>query len=727
MKRYILIVCFFLLSAGTFMSAQVSEGGIPRKFQVLKTASSAGIHMPFVNNDMLRWNNEQEKETSPLLKPLTFAYPFPVNISPNTSGTWNRSGDGWWIWQLTISSEGAYSLNLLFENIHLPRQARLFLFTPNQSEILGAFTASTISDSRIFTTTPLPGDQIIVQYELPEPPGENPDFIITTVNHDFLGILKYTDTRRPMGVAAGACNRDIHCNVSKRWNEVANSVCRLMVLGKDLCTGTLLNNTAQNKKPYIITANHCISTPLKASGTLFLFNYESPYCGSLDGDVTNSLSGSKLKATLDSLDFALVELSTPPPPTLRPYFAGWNRSTSIADSLASIHHPQGDIKKISIDNERPVISTFLSSFAKNAYWKILRWDVGTTEIGSSGGPVFNKNEQLIGTLSGGAADCADPVNDYFARFDMAWNYKSDSAKQLKHWLDPIGSNPLSLNGKQFNSGDQFCQVYTNLKEGDTHRLLKTANPAGGYWTGTNKDGITEIADKFSIPGKEKLTGVSIGIGRKVQLNQVNNSFITLKVYNLSGKTPVLLAVKDSVLLKNLVADAMNFVKFNAQLEPADSFLVAINFDNIRQGDSLAIYQSARPNGAENSLWLKRNNIWGPFNDIIPSRISGSLAFEILACNIGGNTTDTIYINQKVPALVWPNPAVSNFHIQTSEDINVDRVLVYNLNGQLVNCRITKSYPRRLEVFMSGNTPGIYFVSIKMGEKVHRAKVLLISH
>jgi lysyl endopeptidase len=726
MKRIILILYFFLSGAGAYLSAQISEGGIPRKFPALKMAVVPVVKMPYINNEMLRWNSERENERDKLLKPFTFAFPFEVNITPANEGTWGRSGDGWWLWQLTVSSEGAYSLNLLLENVHLPPQARLYLFTPDQSEILGAFTAATISDSRIFTTAPLPGDKIVLQYEIPGTPGENPDFTITRINHDFIGILKYTDARKPMGVSAGECNKDIHCQVGDRWKDVANSVCRVMVLGKDLCTGTLLNNTALNKKPYIITANHCINSALKASGTLFLFNYESPYCGSLDGDITNSMSGSKLKATLDSLDFTLVEMNTPPPPSLRPFFAGWSRNTTLPDSVASIHHPQGDIKKISIDNEHPVIATFLTSFAKNAYWKILKWDAGTTEIGSSGGPCFNKDQQLIGTLSGGAADCPNPVNDYFARFDLAWNYKPDSARQLKYWLDPSGSNPLTFNGKQFNSGDQLCRTFTNLKEGDKHTLVKSANTAGGFWSGTNKDGITEIADKFSIAGKEKISGISIGIGRKVQTNVSNNSYVTLKVYNLNGKTPVLLAVKDTILLKNLASDAMNYIKFNNVVEPSDSFLIAINFDNVKPGDSLAIYQTIRSPSSANSFWLKKNNAWTPFNEISPSFSSGSLAFEVLACNTGGTTTDTVYIKQTIPALVWPNPAVGSFHVQTSEDIREDRIFVYNLNGQLIHCNVARSYPRRFEVNMAGNPSGIYFLRVEIGDKQYRAKVLLVS-
>ena len=349
----------------------------------------------------------------------------------------------------------------------------MFIFTPDKKSVTGAFTSA--NNDEIFATSPLPGDQIVVQYEVRGDRRGSNDFVITHVNHDFLGILKYVDERRPMGKTADYCNRDINCQAADRWREVQQSVCRIMVQGKDLCTGTLLNNTANNKKPYILTANHCISTAIKANGSLFLFNYESPYCGTIDGDVTNSLSGSKLKATVDSLDFSLVELNTLPPPTFRPYYAGWSRSAQSSDSVASIHHPQGDIKKIAVENQSPIVATFLSQFIKSGFWKVQRWDTGVTEEGSSGAPLFNRYSQLTGTLSGGAAMCSDPVNDYFARFDLAWIYKPDSSRQLKHWLDPRNTNPITLNGKQFNTGVNHCGAFTNLKRGDQHTLLPPAD------------------------------------------------------------------------------------------------------------------------------------------------------------------------------------------------------------------------------------------------------------
>ncbi len=91
------------------------------------------------------------------------------------------------------------------------------------------------------------------------------------------------------------------------------------------------------------------------------------------------------------------------------------------EGTATIHHPQGDIKKISIDNDRPEISDFNEDYLSNGFIEIQRWEAGVTENGSSGGPLFNTDKKLIGMLTGGVATCANPVRDYFSRFDLSWD------------------------------------------------------------------------------------------------------------------------------------------------------------------------------------------------------------------------------------------------------------------------------------------------------------------
>lgn len=724
MKKSLIINLLLVLLSGKTLFGQLSEGGYPHPLPPLKNASVTTIAMPFVSNESLRWKYEQDRFESVKLKPFTFAHPFDVNISPLTQGTWYRTDDGWWVWRVTIRSEGALSLNLLFREFRLPDKARLFIYTPAQEKVLGAYTKNNNTPERVFLVSPLPGDEITIQYETREIPGKSGDFVVAAVNHDFTGILKYTDSRRPMGYPAGTCQLDVSCNTVPALNDPKNSVCRIMIMGRDLCTGTLVNNTSQNGRPYVLTANHCIDTAYKAPASLFLFNYESPYCGSLDGDVSNSLTGSTLKARLTNLDFSLVELTTPPPPAFRPYYAGWTRITQIPDTVVSVHHPLGDIKKITTDYNAPLQSNW-NNWVTKGFWHVLKWDAGTTEIGSSGGPMFTRDGLLIGSLSGGYGTCSNPTNDYFTRFDMAWDYNPDSAKQLKYWLDPAKTNPVSLKGKQFNTGPNLCGTVTNLVKGDAHQLLrirKSSGENGGFWTGSNSEGIREIAEIFTIPGKEQLQGVSLGIGRKYHRVVNNFSYIIIKIYNVKNKAVTLFYAQDTVYLKNLVTDAMNLVKFKKAVQPADTFLLAVNLEHIIAVDTLAFYHTLRSISMPNTFLLNKTGTFTPFLSE-NQKYSSALAFELVVCNIGDTGVDTLVDDTSQLVQVYPNPTQSVCWVNSKFNISADMVSVFNMLGRQVRF-VTMPYGnRKLGIGLQGNPPGIYLLRIRHGNQFIQNKIL----
>jgi hypothetical protein len=73
-------------------------------------------------------------------------------------------------------------------------------------------------------------------------------------------------------------------------------------------------------------------------------------------------------------------------------------------SAVGIHHPSGDIKKISFENQ-PLISTTFGSCPPNSHWGVTDWDLGVTEGGSSGSPLYDQNHLIIGQLHGGASAC----------------------------------------------------------------------------------------------------------------------------------------------------------------------------------------------------------------------------------------------------------------------------------------------------------------------------------
>ena len=282
----------------------------------------------------------------------------------------------------------------------------------------------------------------------------------------------------------------------------------------------LVNNTSYDGTPYIITAEHCLNNQYYADRSVFQFNYESADCFGEDGPLDMSISAAEQLTHGDSLDFSLVELSSIPPASYGVYYAGWDRSDFQTNSTATIHQPFGDVKKISLDDQAPSIPSQpgdvpysgLEDYHYYSFWWIRQWDTGSTEGGSSGGPIFNQARRVIGTLSGGNAACGDSIgynyetdrviynpapnyDDYFTRFGMAWDYEEGKGNALKPWLDPVNSdlttldgyNPTSTEPVQIETGRRF-HVFPNPAGELFHISSRESMQGTGYYTIVNLSG-----------------------------------------------------------------------------------------------------------------------------------------------------------------------------------------------------------------------------------------------
>ena len=434
-------ICFFVLLAIS-ASAQISVGGKPASFGKSIPGIIDSRRLPRV--DVAAYLAEDMQEAGKDI-PYRFGAPIDVSFNMNNSGSWNRLADGSNIWRLEIISEGAYSLNLLYDEFYLPEGGRFFLYNSDQSSILGAFTSANNKSHRKFSTAPTPGDKVILEYYQPASVTEDAVIKISRVVHAYRNIFHRSIIDRVSGFGdAGSCNNNVNCAVGDEWQDQIRAVSMILTSGGfRLCTGSLVNNVRNDGTPYYLTANHCLGGH---ASWIFMFNYDSPTCSNIDGPTWMTVQGSTLMASYSTSDFGLLLLTEQPPDSYNVYYNGWSAENVPGDSSVGIHHPSGDIKKISFDYDFVTATSWLGTAPGTTHWRVGNWEDGTTEPGSSGSPLYNKQKQVIGQLHGGYASCASITADWYGRVARSWLGGGANSNSMKPWLDPDNTGILAIDG-----------------------------------------------------------------------------------------------------------------------------------------------------------------------------------------------------------------------------------------------------------------------------------------
>ena len=454
--RLIVLQCLFVGCLFS-LSAQISHGGKPRSFQKSNLLQPVAVEkLPYLDNELLL----QQEMVSSKKTGYQFGEEVAVDYTLDNSGTWDTLADGSRLWRLGIYSAGAYSLNLLFDSFHIPSSSNLFIYTGNKSYVMGSFTSENNNQWGNFATSLLPGDEIILEYYESAADKGLGIISLSTVVHAYKDFF----FKRGTFGSSGACHVNINCQEGDNFQEAKRAVALILRGGRAYCSGTLMNNTAQDGKPYFLTAFHCLDvddnkiiSPAEESGLsgwVFIFNYESSDCGGQNEKPTYAINGATLVAHHIHSDFALLLLNNKPTQEYNPYYAGWDRRNIAIIGATGIHHPSGDLKKISKSNKLLDSSNwydFEDTFPKNTHWKVMSWSLGATEGGSSGSALFNPLQQVIGQLEGGNSLCngSQPNNleDYYGKISYSWTSgNAANFKRLDYWLDPLSLGTEVLNG-----------------------------------------------------------------------------------------------------------------------------------------------------------------------------------------------------------------------------------------------------------------------------------------
>ncbi len=443
----------------------INEGEKP--IEARSSTTPPIVKMPTLDINTLK---REDKEEEGLGVPPRFGKDIDVNYTISNSGNW-EDVDGGKLWKLEILSEDAKSINLIFDDFYLSKGAEINIYNKEMSMVMGPITSEVNNEYKSFATDIIKGQSLILELFEPSYSEGLSSLRITKVIHGYVNLFNTNFPGVTPGFGASApCHNDINCSIGDPWQEASNSVAMVLLANNTRhCSGVLVTNECQDFTPNFLTAFHCVDVGAgldfqngilsaneiaAAQNWVFRFQYKSPVCDGGDGITFSSFVGSIFRAAWRATDFAVFELNNRPASGTGITYSGWSRANTPPTTSASIHHPNGDVMKISIENN---IATSVAWFQANTHWRVT-FDDGVVQHGSSGSPLFNQEGRVVGQLHGNQnynqliEYCDQPIGEY-GRFDVSWGRDAngnflpgrDEENSLAPWLDPNNSNVMTTN------------------------------------------------------------------------------------------------------------------------------------------------------------------------------------------------------------------------------------------------------------------------------------------
>lgn len=724
---------------------QISHGGEPLALEIvpgirsLSASSELFVEMPPISNEAELWRSAEEESS---FKSLHFAHKFHQFLRPDNAGI-SFQWENMKVWRVGIRSKGAYSLNILFSRFKLPPGARLFVYNGDQSEILGSFTEENNSVLELLPVQPIGGDELIVEYQEPVDalfPGE---IEIGEVNHDFRGIFRATEPRDPIQ----KCHPNIVCYPEDILP--GSGVVGLIINGTTYCTGSLVNNTSEDGAPYLITATHCLNNDYDArflankrydmiAGTIVaFFHYQSPLCDvDIRGPLQMTLASADSVVISERHDISLLRLKDTPPTTYQPYYLGWDATTTPKGAFHGIHHPNGGIKKVAVEEGSLSITTFPGSkynMTPNAHWSVNAWDTGATEGGSSGSPLLDHEKRIVGTLTGGVSMCSSPRGpDVYASLSRFWNVSDslDNPISINHYLDPDGTQATQIGGYQPYADSPYSR---SMNFGINEKPVETLHQSVPMFATNNAFGYSEFAEEFHSAGTVMLEGVFIS--SPATSNMLNNK-IKIRVY--TGKEKPEIQVYEqaynysyqyfgssgfSSAERNMRHSVENYIAFDKPVSLTGTFYISY-YDANGTTRGFTVFNAeprAIGSGKVSTAWIYNGNGWERSSENIENPVNTSL---LVAPYVIGKTNVTVHPDREEPEIAaYYAGEVSRIFIESNYEL-LEWELFYVSGQKMLEGRAEKSMNRAS--FPAAHLPkGIYIVRVKTIDGTQTARKVLV--
>ena len=735
------LLCTGLLNSAA-MFAQIGYGGTPPGLVKSNDLSSAPVAvMPLVDAATLIAEDEA-RYADGIKGPYRFGFNHATDLALDNSGAWTELPNGDRVWQLKIECPGALSVNFEFHDYVIPDGGEVYVYN-EVKEVLGAFTAASNGGQLTMGVGQLAGDRITIEYLEPQAVRGLGRLQVGQVTHgyrDVLGLAKGLGD-------SGSCNNNVICPEGVPWQDQIRSVAMIVVGGGGICTGQLVNNCAENGVPYFLTARHCLPGNQNVNNWVYRFNWNSPQCAqNLNGPTNQTLSGSQLLVQNAGSDMALIQITTTPPSNYNVYYSGWDHSTTPSTSNVAIHHPSGDVKKISFDNHPAT----MASFGGAQCWRVANWEDGTTEPGSSGSGLWNQNGHLTGQLYGGQASCSNNVNDYYGRLNVSWPVLQpilgSCGPTLDGWdpndtetytydaaLQSISGVPASL------CNENLIQPSVTIKNNGTATLtaltinyaVSGGGPNGGAnWSGSLAADATTIFQlpEITVPsGTLSLTLTAANPNGQPDENAANNAVSTNFVVASPGAEATL-----ELTLDNYGSET------TWQLTPQGGGAVIASGGPYQNGNQpMVVSEWCLATGC---YTFTIDDDWG--DGICCEYGEGSLEIldgngQVLAAHNGqfGSSASVDFCmttsgvgaaSAQLEMELLPNPTDGTFAVEFASILeNTARMTIMDMTGRLVQEYQLAAGTHRATASLQGHASGTYLVRIATDQMHHVERLMLV--
>ncbi len=738
--------------------AQTSDLGKPYAFNKKFKLTTYGYSIPKLENKKIE--EAENKKLNSFDKVRYYGKPIDLELDLFQKSEKTILENGINLYHFYIHSETALSLNVIFSKFKLAEGTLLYIFDGDRQKYIGAYTALNNNVAKKLGTELLYSNRIYIEIQEPIENINKSELTLGRVIHGYKNLNTLIEKSLN---ESGDCHYDVNCPEGLGWRIPKEGVGMIINSSGGFCSGSLINNTAKDDKPYFLTAFHCETTiGTSPESWVFRFKWESPIeqtvCGtgknSLNGPEIYNINGGVTRARYKVSDFHLIELNTIPDDVWKITYNGWDKRDVPASSGATIHHPMGDVKKISISNS--LFQTASYNGGPLSHW-LVTWSAGVTEGGSSGSPVFNELKRIVGQLQGGSSACGKNDNtDYYGKFSESWIGGGTPETRLSDWLDPQKSNVDFLDANVSYILDPFIssKIFGADKTSCTDKIspkIVLGNGGSTLLTSAkieiNLNGKLIIYDWFGSLGLFETDTISLP-----ELNLLNGKQnIEVKVLN-----PNINATDDN-LSNNSVSSEFYVVldTFSVQLtlnldcygdETSFSIVNSIGDEIYREGPftqttepiSISrnyclneqcykfILNDSYGDGLESfdcgsgSYFLTENNL-DTIVTLLPSE--ANFKFQDTRSFCLGSATNSLgpKLNDKI--MIYPNPANEFIHLKTITDDTLMTVNLMDQSGRLIKSWKTLNSNVKLDVKEIAN--GSYILIAQTQEQRFVQKVQII--